>query len=80
MAESGPKRLVTTRIAALYLLVMERPQERVQAYREADVRRSAVRVYNAARDGKITRYGDDSWGGARWCLAEVHSLLQLPQK
>ncbi len=80
MAESGERKLVTTRIAALYLLFIEHPNDRPALFRDDDIKRATTRIYNAARDGKITRYGTDTWGGARWALPEVHCLLRIPPK
>lgn len=79
MAKPRPQRLVSTNTAALYLLYMEDP-ERPPLFRRADVKAASTRIYNAARDKKIKRYGDETWGGARWDLTEVHQLLRTPPK
>lgn len=83
MARARAKRkliLVDTQLAALYLLMAAKPNEKVQSFNESEIRRAKTRIYNAARDGKITRHGGKDWGSAQWDLAEVHSLLQPPAK
>jgi hypothetical protein len=70
-------RIVNTNIAALYILLMEAGESPCLVTAD-QVRRASTRIYNAARDGKLTRHGDESWGGARWDLAEVHSLVRVP--
>lgn len=68
----GP--LVTTDLAATYIIMIS-AGERVVLMRENDIKAAKRRVWNAARDGKLTRYGGTGKGEARWCLKEVHTMF-----
>lgn len=72
-------KLVTTELAALYLMVMSKPKEPIQAYTESDIERAKRRIYNMARSGQLTRHGGTERGQARWSLTELHALLQQPK-
>jgi hypothetical protein len=65
-------RLLTTYLAAVYVLMFEGHT----TYFPDDLTRAKARVYNLARDGKITRHGGSDWGSARWDVQELDSALR----
>lgn len=68
--------LIDTQLAALYVLMHLKPKERVQLFRAEEIRRAKNRVYNMARDGKLTRHGGEGWGEAKWDLGELDKALR----
>lgn len=70
-----PSILVSTELAALYLLMQRSPNEHIQLFRQAEIQRAKNTIYNMARDGELTRHGGSGWGEARWDLPELHRAL-----
>ncbi|KPI09916.1 hypothetical protein OV450_3407 [Actinobacteria bacterium OV450] len=73
------KKLVTTDLAAIYILRIQKPNEH-QLFREDDLQRAKYRIYNAARDGKIKRHGGRTKGLALWDLVELHRVFAPREK
>ena len=69
--EKSP-RLLTTYLAAVYVLMFEGHT----TYYPDDLTRAKTKIYNMARDGKITRHGASDWGSARWDVRELDSALR----
>ena len=67
-----PAPLVTTYLAAVYVLM----HEGHTTYYPDDLNRAKAYVYNAARDGRLTRHGGQGWGEARWSLVELDAILK----
>lgn len=75
MSEKSPKkspRLLTTYLAAVYVLM----HEGHKTYYPDDLSRAKSKIYNMARDGKITRHGGADWGSARWDVRELDRVLR----
>ncbi|WP_435196350.1 hypothetical protein [Streptomyces sioyaensis] len=72
--------LVGTELAALYALMLADPENKIQLFRESEVDNMRRRIYNAARDHKLTRHGGSGRGEARWDLNEIHATFAKPPK
>ncbi|MFT2016305.1 hypothetical protein ACMA1D_10745 [Streptomyces sp. 796.1] len=58
--------LVDTEAAAVYVQWVFEEQVPLETVRR--------RIYNLARDGKLTRYGRPGKGNARWDLLQIHEV------
>lgn len=45
-------------------------------YYPDDLTRAKTKIYNMARDGRLTRHGGSDWGSARWDLVELDKVLK----
>lgn len=66
--------LVSTEVAALYWLMLQRPKERIQSFNEDQIIKARRKIYNLARDGQLTKHGGEERGQALWSLSEVHRV------
>lgn len=64
--------LLTTYLAAVYVLM----HEGHRTYYPDDLTRAKTKIYNMARDGKLTRHGGSGHGEARWDVRELDKALR----
>lgn len=71
MGEPAP-RLLTTYLAAVYVLMYEGRR----TYYPDELTRAKTKIYNLARDGRLTRHGGSGHGEARWSVVELDKILR----
>ena len=64
--------LLTTYLAAVYVLM----HEGHRTYVPDDLTRAKTKIYNMARDGKLTRHGGSGHGQARWDVVQLDRALR----
>lgn len=69
----APK-LVDSELAAIYWTMLNRPGETVSHVTQGDIARAKRVIYDMAKTGKITNYGGNYGGQARWDLVELHRV------
>lgn len=64
--------LLTTYLAAVYVLM----HQGHRTYYPDDLTRAKNKIYNLARDGRLTRHGGSGHGEARWDVRELDKILR----
>jgi hypothetical protein len=64
--------ILTTYLAAVYVLM----HEGKITYVPDDLSRAKTKIYNMARDGKITNVGGSGHGEARWDVRDLDKALR----
>ena len=70
------QKLVDTELAAVYWVMLDRPDKPISLVTERDMKRARRHIYELCKRGQLTNHGAKARGQARWDLAELHRVAQ----
>lgn len=70
------QKLVDTEIAAVYWVMLDRPDKPISLVTQRDMKRARRQIYDLCKRGQLTNHGAKARGQARWDLAELHRVAK----